>query len=156
MKGDRQTIAHLNQALLHQLTAINQYFLHARMYGHWGLGELEQHDYQHSIRSMKQADRLIGRILFLEGLPNLQKLDKLLIGEDPRECVDCDLRRQEATLAQLREAIGHCEQTGDYASRDLLVTLLEAEEEQLDWLETQLDLIGRIGLENWLQAHLDD
>ena len=156
MKGDRQAIAHLNQALLHQLTAINQYFLHARMYGHWGLGELEQHDYQHSIRSMKQADRLISRILFLEGLPNLQNLGKLLIGETPKECVDCDLRRQQATLAQLREAIGHCEQTGDYASRDLLVALLEDEEEQLDWLETQLDLIDRIGLENWLQANLDD
>lgn len=156
MKGDRQTLAQLNQALFHQLTAINQYFLHARMYGHWGLEELESHDYQHSIRAMKQADRLIERILFLEGLPNLQNLGKILVGEEPKECVACDVRRQNETLAQLREAIGHCEHVGDYVSRDLLVSMLDAEETQLDWLETQNDLIARIGLENWLQAGLED
>lgn len=152
MKGDRQIIAQLNQSLHHQLTAINQYFLHARMYGHWGLPELEEHDYAHSIRAMKQADRLIERILFLEGLPNLQNLGKLLIGEDARECLDCNLQRQHVTLEQLRAAIAACETAGDYVSRDLLVNLLETEEDQLDWLETRQDLIARIGLENWLQA----
>ena len=156
MKGDRQTLAHLNQSLFHQLTAINQYFLHARMYGHWGLEELENHDYRHSIHAMKQADRLIGRILFLEGLPNLQNLGKILVGEEPKECVECDVRRQVETLTQLREAIGHCEQVSDYVSRDLLVSMLDAEETQLDWLETQRDLINRIGLENWLQAGLKE
>lgn len=156
MQGDRQAVAQLNQALHHQLTSINQYFLHARMFGHWGLKELEERDYAHSIRAMKQADRLIERILFLEGLPNLQNLGKLLIGEAAQECVDCDLRRQQATLAQAREAIALCEQVGDYASRDLLVGILTCEEDQLDWLETQGDLIARIGLENWLQAQLED
>ncbi|MCB1568623.1 MAG: bacterioferritin [Xanthomonadales bacterium] len=156
MQGDRQAVAQLNQALHHQLTSINQYFLHARMFGHWGLKELEERDYAHSIRAMKQADRLIERILFLEGLPNLQNLGKLLIGEAAQECVDCNLRRQQATLAQAREAIALFEQVGDYASRDLLVGILACEEDQLDWLETQGDLIARIGLENWLQAQLED
>ena len=156
MKGDRQTIAQLNQALFHQLTAINQYFLHARMYGHWGLGELGSHDYQHSIRAMKHADALIARVLFLEGLPNLQNLGKLLIGEDAKECMECNLRLQQATMAQLRDAIAYCEQANDYVSRGLLVSILDTEEEQTDWLETQLDLCQRIGLQNWLQSHLGD
>lgn len=156
MKGDTQVIAHLNKALFHQLTAINQFFLHARMFGHWGLKELNEHDYRQSIREMKQADRLIERILFLEGLPNLQNLGKLLVGEAPKECLECDLRLQQGTIAQLREAIACCEQSGDYVSRDVLVSMLESEEEFVDWLETQLDLIDRLGLETYLQAQLGD
>ena len=156
MKGDSQITAHLNKALFHQLTAINQFFLHARMFGHWGLKELNEHDYRQSIREMKQADKLIERILFLEGLPNLQNLGKLLIGEAPKECLECDLRLQQGTMAHLREAIAYCEQAADYVSRDLLVSMLEAEEEHVDWLETQLDLIERLGLEIYLQAQLRD
>ena len=156
MKGDSQITAHLNKALFHQLTAINQFFLHARMFGHWGLEELNEHDYRQSIREMKQADKLIERILFLEGLPNLQNLGKLLIGEAPKECLECDLRLQLGTMAHLREAIAYCEQAADYVSRDLLVSMLEAEEEHVDWLETQLDLIERLGLEIYLQAQLRD
>lgn len=156
MKSDTQVIAHLNKALLQQLTAINQTFLHARLFGHWGFQELEKHVYHQSIRAMKHADALIARVLFLEGLPNLQNLGKLLIGEEARECVECDLRLQQATMTQLREAVAYCEQTSDYVSRSLLVSILDAEEEQTDWLETQLDLCQRIGLENWLQAHLGD
>ncbi len=156
MKGDSQITAHLNKALFHQLTAINQFFLHARMFGHWGLEELNEHDYRQSIREMKQADKLIERILFHEGLPNLQNLGKLLIGEAPKECLECDLRLQQGTMAHLREAIAYCEQAADYVSRDLLVSMLEAEEEHVDWLETQLDLIERLGLEIYLQAQLRD
>ena len=156
MKGDSQITAHLNKALFHQLTAINQFFLHARMFGHWGLEELNEHDYRQSIREMKQADKLIERILFLEGLPNLQNLGKLLIGEAPKECLECDLRLQQGTMAHLREAIAYCEQAADYVSRDLLVSMLEAEEEHVDRLETQLDLIERLGLEIYLQAQLRD
>lgn len=156
MKGDTQVVAHLNKALFHQLTAINQFFLHARLFGHWGLKELNEHDYRQSIREMKHADALIERILFLEGLPNLQNLGKLLVGEAPQECLECDLRLQRATMAQLREAIAHCEQAEDYVSRELLVSILESEEEHVDWLETQLDLIARIGLATYLQAQLGD
>ncbi len=156
MQGDRQALVLLNQALFQQLTSINQHFLHARLFGHWGLHELEEPEYQHSIRAMKQADRLIERILFLEGLPNLQHLGKLLIGEDAKECLDCDLRLAEAGVAHLRGAVAHCETVGDYVSRDLLVEILETEEDRIDWLETQRDLIGRIGLENWLQSGIGD
>ena len=156
MKGDTHVIAHLNKALFHQLTAINQFFLHARLFGHWGLEELNEHDYRQSIREMKHADTLIERILFLEGLPNLQNLGKLLIGEAPQECLQCDLTLEQGTMAQLREAIAHCEKTEDYVSRDLLVSILESEEEHVDWLETQLSLIERLGLETYLQAQLGD
>ena len=126
MQGDRKAIAHLNKALFNALTAINQFFLHARMFGNWGLEELDERDYKESIRQMKQADRLIGRILFLDGLPNLQNLGKLLIGETPQECLECDL----------------------------LTSILHAGEEHLDWLETQADLIARLGLETYLQAQI--
>ena len=156
MKSDPQIIAHLNKALFHQLTAINQFFLHARLFGHWGLKELNEHDYRQSIREMKHADALIERILFLEGLPNLQNLGKLLIGEAPKESLECDLRLQQGTMAQLREAIAYCEQAEDYVSRELLVSILESEEEHVDWLETQLDLIERLGLEIYLQAQMGD
>lgn len=154
MQGDRKAIAHLNKALFNALTAINQFFLHARMFGNWGLEELDEHDYKESIRQMKQADRLIGRILFLEGLPNLQNLGKLLIGETPQECLECDQALVRQELADLREGIAYCESAGDYVSRDLLTSILHAGEEHLDWLETQADLIARLGLETYLQAQI--
>ncbi|HMN35301.1 MAG TPA: bacterioferritin [Chiayiivirga sp.] len=154
MQGDRKAIAHLNKALFNALTAINQFFLHARMFGNWGLEELDERDYKESIRQMKQADRLIGRILFLEGLPNLQNLGKLLIGETPQECLECDQALVRQELADLREGIAYCESAGDYVSRDLLTSILHAGEEHLDWLETQADLIARLGLETYLQAQI--
>ncbi len=156
MKGDRQAIAHLNKALFNALTAINQFFLHARMFGNWGLEELNERDYKESIHRMKQADRLIGRILFLEGLPNLQNLGKILIGEAPKECLECDQALVRQELAELREGIAYCESAGDYVSRDLLASLLRDGEEHLDWLETQADLIERLGLEVYLQAQVGD
>lgn len=156
MKGETRVIVQLNKVLFNQLTAINQYFLHARMFGHWGLKELEEHDYRRSIQAMKHADALIERILFLEGLPNLQNLGKLLIGETPQECLECDLRLETTAMPVTREAIAECEQAADYVSRELLVSMLEADEEHLDWIETQLDLISRLGLETYLQAQLDD
>ena len=156
MKGDRQAIAHLNKALFNALTAINQFFLHARMFGNWGLEELNERDYKASIRQMKQADRLIGRILFLEGLPNLQNLGKILIGEAPKECLECDQTQVRQELADLREGIAYCESVRDYVSRDLLASLLRDGEEHLDWLETQADLIERLGLEVYLQAQVGD
>ncbi len=154
MQGDRKAIAHLNKALFNALTAINQFFLHARMFGNWGLEELDERDYKESIRQMKQADRLIGRILFLEGLPNLQNLGKLLIGETPQECLECDQALVRQELADLREGIAYCESAGDYVSRGLLTSILHAGEEHLDWLETQADLIARLGLETYLQAQI--
>lgn len=154
MQGDRKAIAHLNKALFNALTAINQFFLHARMFGNWGLEELDERDYKESIRQMRQADRLIGRILFLEGLPNLQNLGKLLIGETPQECLECDQALVRQELADLREGIAYCESAGDYVSRDLLTSILHAGEEHLDWLETQADLIARLGLETYLQAQI--
>lgn len=156
MKGDRTTLAHLNKALFNALTAINQFFLHARMFGNWGLEELNEHDYKESIRQMKHADRLIERILFLEGLPNLQNLGKILIGENPQECLTCNRTRVTQELTDLREAIAHCESAGDYVSRDLLTELLHSGEEHLDWLETQADLIERLGIEIYLQARIGD
>ena len=156
MKGETKIIAHLNKVLFNQLTAINQYFLHARMFGHWGLKELEEHDYHRSIKAMKQADALIERILFLEGLPNLQNLGKLLIGETPQECLDCDLRLETVAMPLTRQAVADCEEAGDYVSRELLVSILEADEEHVDWIETQQDLITRLGLQTYLQAQLDD
>lgn len=154
MQGDRKAIAHLNKALFNALTAINQFFLHARMFGNWGLEELDERDYKESIRQMRQADRLIGRILFLEGLPNLQNLGKLLIGETPQECLECDQALVRQELADLREGIAYCESAGDYVSRGLLTSILHAGEEHLDWLETQADLIARLGLETYLQAQI--
>jgi bacterioferritin len=151
MRGDAKTIDHLNRILKNELTAINQYFLHARMLGHWGVGKLGKYEYGESIDEMKHADRLIDRILFLEGLPNLQDLGKLLIGEEVREILDCDLQLEQAGIADLREAIQHCESVRDFVSRDLLSDILDAEEDSVDFIETQLTLIDKIGIENYTQ-----
>ena len=156
MKGDGKVIGHLNKALYNALIAINQYFLHARMCRNWGLKELDERAYKESIAQMKHADRLIERILFLEGLPNLQNLGKLLIAESPQEIFTCDLDLQMRSLTDLREGIAGCEQAGDYVSRELLEQLLDSNEEHVDWLETQIDLIGRIGLPNYLQSQIED
>ena len=154
MKGDPKVIEFLNRALYNELVAINQYFLHARMYKNWGFHELAEHEYKESIDEMKHADKLIERILFLEGLPNLQNLGKLLIGESPAEARECDLRLELAAIPDLKEAIAHCEQVGDFASRELFVAILESEEEHVDWLETQLGLIGRLGEGPYLQTKI--
>ena len=150
MRGDQTVIQHLNTVLKNELTAINQYFLHARMLRHWGVTKLGDREYHASLDEMKDADKLIERILFLNGLPNLQDLDKLLIGENVREVLECDLRLEQAGLARLREAIAHCEGVRDFVSRDLFSDILEGEEEQVDFLETQFELIDRIGLERYI------
>jgi len=154
MKGDATIIRHLNTALKNELTAINQYFLHARMFGNWGLERLEEHEKNESIDEMKHADRLIKRILFLDGLPNLQDLGKLLLGENVKECLECDLKLEMAGRADLKAAIADCEKAADYISREIFEDILESEEEHIDFLETQLDLIGRVGLENYTQSQI--
>ena len=151
MRGDPGVIQHLNAALKNELTAINQYFLHSRMLRNWGVTKLGKYEYDQSIDEMKDADELIERILFLDGLPNLQDLGKLLIGENVREILDCDLRLENIAIAGYREAIAHCESVRDFATRDMLSKMLEGEEDQVDFIETQLALIDRVGVENYIQ-----
>ena len=156
MKGDPQVIAHLQAQLKNELTAINQYFVHYRMYKHWGLDKIAKKEYDESIGEMKHADRLMDRIFMLDGLPNLQDLGKLLIGENLIECMQCDLKLEYAAQATIKDGIAACESVRDYVSRDLLQTILDDTEEHIDFLETQLDVAGKVGEQNYLQSMMGE
>jgi bacterioferritin len=156
MKGDAKVIKLLNAQLTNELSAVNQYFLHARMYKHWGLAKIAKKEYQESIGEMKHADKLIDRILMLGGLPNLQALHKLMIGENTPEMLQCDLKLEIAAQKTVKEGIATCELAADYVSRDLFQMILDDTEEHIDWLETQIELIEKIGLQNYLQAQILD
>lgn len=151
MKGDKKVIEILNAVLKNELTAINQYFLHSRMFKNWGVTKLAKHAYEESVDEMRHADRLIERILFLEGLPNLQDLGKLLLGESVKEILECDLKLEKLAMPELRQGIDHCEKASDYVTRNFLREILDGEEDHVDWLETQFDLIDRMGIENYTQ-----
>lgn len=156
MKGDTKVIEYLNGALKMELAAVNQYFLHARMFKDWGFKKIADYEYEESIDEMKHADQLIDRILFLEGLPNVQDIAKIYIGENLKECLECDLKIEHRAHPYYVEAIAHCESVQDYVSRDLLTGILKSEEEHVDWLETQLDVISKIGEERYMQSQLGD
>ncbi|HTD05681.1 bacterioferritin [Undibacterium sp.] len=156
MKGDVKVIKLLNAQLTNELSAVNQYFLHARMYKHWGFEKIAKKEYEESIGEMKHADKLINRILMLDGLPNLQALHKLMIGEDTTEMLQCDLKLETAAHKTVTEGIATCEAVGDYVSREIFRAILDDTEEHIDWLETQLDLIEKIGLPNYLQSQMAD
>ncbi len=156
MKGDPTIIKLLNDQLTNELTAINQYFLHARMYKHWGLEKLGKKEYDESIGEMKHADKLIDRILMLEGLPNLQALHKLMIGENVPEMLDCDLQLERVAQQTVKDGIAACEAARDYVSRELFQHILDDTEEHIDWLETQKDLIDKVGIQNYLQSQMGD
>jgi len=156
MQGDAKIIKLLNAQLTNELTAIDQYFLHARMYKHWGLEKIAKKEYDESIGEMKHADRLINRILMLGALPNLQVLHKLLIGESTPEMLQCDLKLEHTAQKTVKEGIAACELAGDYVSREIFQTILDDTEDHIDWLETQLDLIDKVGLQNYLQSQMDE
>ncbi len=154
MKGNADIIKHLNNVLRNELTAINQYFLHSKMFMDWGYKKLGEYEYKESIDEMKHADEIIARILFLEGLPNVQDMHKILIGEEPLECMECDLKLEHRALVDLKNAIVDSDKEKDFVSRELFRKILDSEEEHVDWLETNISLAGKIGRENWLQSQI--
>lgn len=156
MKGDKTVIQHLNTQLKNELTAINQYFLHARILRHWGLNKMGKHEYDESLGEMKHADRLIERILMLDGLPNLQDLYKIMVGETVPEILSCDFRLESAAQETVKEAMAYCESVRDFVSRDLFQDILNDTEAHIDWLETNIELVDKVGLENYLQSQMGD